>query len=201
MVQLSLWGLLSQEVEASLRQPLLRELLRLPALPRLLELPLSLLSVIRRRGSRQQGLRSRSLPRLAENEEPGCTRGGTGGRGGLVEMTRRKREIAGLANEQDFPYLVELALPPGGFRSVFQEIDAFHRERHIPVRRGRSRYEVEPFYIRFCFPDAATADAFRNRFGGVTRAPVKPSRGPRLRRRRRTGAQSDGVRAVQYGRR
>src|SRR6516162_9726656 len=231
MVQLSLWGLLSQEVEASLRQPLLRELLRLPILPRLLELPLSLLSVIRPHGSRQQaagsrqqaagsrqqaagsrqqaagsrqqaaGLTFRPLPRLAENEEPGCTRGGTGGRGGLVEMTRRKREIAGLANEQDFPYLVELALPPGGFRSVFQEIDAFHRERHIPVRRGRSRYEVEPFYIRFCFPDAATADAFRNRFGGVTRAPVKPSRGPRLRRRRRTGAQSDGVRAVQYGRR
>src|SRR5262249_17035443 len=30
MVQLSLWGLLSKEREASLRQPLLRELLRLP---------------------------------------------------------------------------------------------------------------------------------------------------------------------------
>jgi hypothetical protein len=36
-------------------------------------------------------------------------------------MTRRKREIAGLANEQDFPHLVELALPPGGFRSVFYD--------------------------------------------------------------------------------
>ena len=47
-------------------------------------------------------------------------------------MTRRKREIAGLANEQDFPYLVELALPPGGFRSVFQEIDAFQREWDCP---------------------------------------------------------------------
>ena len=91
-------------------------------------------------------------------------------------MTRRKREIVGLTNERDFPYLIELALPPGGFRSVFQEIDAFHRERRIPVRRGRSRYEVKPFYIRFCFPDAATADAFRNRFGGecLTHAPVKP---------------------------
>src|SRR6516162_4405333 len=44
-------------------------------------------------------------------------------RGGLGEMTRRKREINGLANEQDFPHLVELALPPGGFRSVFLEID------------------------------------------------------------------------------
>jgi hypothetical protein len=56
-------------------------------------------------------------------------------------MTRRKREIAGLANERDFPYLVELALPPGGFRSVFEEIDAFHRERHIPVRRVFVRFD------------------------------------------------------------
>ena len=60
-------------------------------------------------------------------------------------MTRRKREIVGLTHERDFPHLVELALPPGGFRSVFLEIDAFHRERRIPVRRGRSRYEVKPF--------------------------------------------------------
>ena len=91
-------------------------------------------------------------------------------------MTRRKREIVGLTNERDFPYLVELALPPGGFRSVFLEIDAFHRERRIPVRRGRSRHEVKPFYIRFCFADAATADAFRNRFGGecLTHAPGNP---------------------------
>src|SRR5215472_8853116 len=93
-----------------------------------------------------------------------------------AKMTRRKREIIGLTNERDFPFLVELALPPGGFRSVFQEIDAFHRERRIPVRRGRSGYDVKPFYIRFCFPDAATADAFRNRFGGecLTHAPGKP---------------------------
>src|SRR6516164_6527682 len=103
---------------------------------------------------------------LAQNEERKCTGGEAGSGGGLGEMTRRKREIAGLANERDFPYLVALALPPGGLRSVFQEIDAFHRERHIPVRRGRSRYDVKPFYIRFCFPDTATADAFRNRFGG-----------------------------------
>ena len=91
-------------------------------------------------------------------------------------MTRRKREIIGLANERDFPHVVELTFPPGGFRSVFLEIDAFHRERRIPVRRGRSRHEVKQVYIRFCFPDAATADAFRNRFGGerLTYAPDKP---------------------------
>jgi len=91
-------------------------------------------------------------------------------------MSRRKREITGLMNERDFPHLVELALSPGGFRSVFLEFDAFHRERRIPVRRGRSRHEAEQSHIRFCFPDAAAADAFRNRFGGerLTYAPEKP---------------------------
>jgi hypothetical protein len=64
----------------------------------------------------------------------------------------------------------------GRLSQCFLEIDAFHRERRIPVRRGRSRHEVKPFYIRFCFPDTATADAFRNRFGGecLTHAPVQP---------------------------
>jgi hypothetical protein len=52
-------------------------------------------------------------------------------------MTRRKREIVGLRNERYFPHLVQLALPLGPFRSVVLEIDGFHRERRIPVRRGR----------------------------------------------------------------
>jgi len=92
-------------------------------------------------------------------------------------MTRRKREMVGLTNERDFPHLVELAFAAGGFRSVFLEIDAFHRERRIPVRRGRSRHELEQLYIRFCFLDAFTADAFSNRFGGqcLTYAPGKPN--------------------------
>ena len=82
-------------------------------------------------------------------------------------MTRgSKRENIRLTTERDFPHLVELALPPEGFRSILQEIDAFHRDRRIPVRRGRNRQEVKQVYIRFCFPDAATAEAFRNRFGG-----------------------------------
>src|SRR5215475_8949391 len=98
-------------------------------------------------------------------ENPAYAAGDARSGGGLGEMTRRKREITGLANEQDFPHLVELALPPGGFRSVSLEIDAFHRQRRIRVRWGRSRHEAEQFYIRFCFPDPPTADAFRNRFG------------------------------------
>ena len=109
-------------------------------------------------------------------------------------MTRRKSEFVRLTNERDFPHLVELALPPEGFRDVLLQIDAFHPDRHIPLRRGRSRYGVKPLYIRFCFPDAATADAFRNRFGGkcLTPAPEKSGRVIKERSKRR-------VRALQYG--
>jgi hypothetical protein len=69
-----------------------------------------------------------------------------------------------------------LAVPPEGFQGAFLEFDGFHQDRRIPVRRGRSRYRAEQFYVRFCFADTATADAFRNRFGGkcLTYAPDKP---------------------------
>src|ERR1700730_3286340 len=103
-------------------------------------------------------------------------------------MSRRKGEGAGHMNERGSPHLVELELPPGGFRSQNLEFDAFHRERGIPIRRGRGRHEAEQFHVRFCFPDTATADAFHERFGGtrLTYSPVKagrPSR-PRVRYQR-----------------
>jgi hypothetical protein len=138
---------------------------------------------------------------LGQDEEPGMCGGEAGSGGGLGKMTHRKREIIGLRNERDFPYLVEVALPLEGFRDVLLEIDAFHRERRIPVRRGRNRREVKQVYIRFCFPDTAIADAFRNRFGGecLTHAAtssdapaVKQIDHSRPKRR---------VRAIQYGRR
>ena len=80
---------------------------------------------------------------------------------------RRKREITGLSNERDFPHLIELALPPKGLRAIFLDIDTFHRHNRIPARRGRSQHDIGQPRIRFCFPDAAIADAFRDRFRGV----------------------------------
>jgi len=103
-------------------------------------------------------------------------------------MTRRKFEITGHMNERDFPHIVELELPPGGLRSQSLDFDAFHRERSILIRRGRGRHEGEQFLVRFCFPDAATADAFQQRFGGtrLNYSPSKPGRpsGPRVRHQR-----------------
>src|SRR5262245_422552 len=46
---------------------------------------------------------------------PGLCGGDTRSGGGLGEMIRRKSENVRLRNERDFPYLVELALPPGAF--------------------------------------------------------------------------------------
>ena len=81
-------------------------------------------------------------------------------------MSRRKGETTGAMNERDFPHIVELALPPGGFSDQGEGFEEFHRERGIPIRPGRGRHEATQFYVRFCFPNAAAADAFRNRFGG-----------------------------------
>jgi hypothetical protein len=96
-------------------------------------------------------------------------------------MTHRKREIIGLGNERDFPHVVELTFPPGGFRSVFLEIDAFHRERRIP--------------------DAATADAFRNRFGGECLTHAATSSDAPAVKRIDHSRPKRRVRAIQYGRR
>jgi len=80
-------------------------------------------------------------------------------------MSCRKGESTGLMNERDFPYVVELALPSGGFRRRSSEFEVFQREG-IPIRRGRGRHEAEQCYVRFCFPNLSAADAFRNRFDG-----------------------------------
>jgi hypothetical protein len=53
-------------------------------------------------------------------------------------MTRRKGEITGHQNERDFPHIVELPLPSGGFRGQHSEFDAFHRERRLQLRRGEA---------------------------------------------------------------
>ena len=119
----------------------------------------------------------------------------------MIRRVHRKSEAVRLRNEHDFPHLVEPVLPPEGFRSVLLKIDAFHREQRIPVRRGRSRHEVKQFYIRFCFPDAAIADAFRNRFGGECLTHAATSSDAPAVKRIEHSRPKRRVRAIQYGRR
>ena len=65
-------------------------------------------------------------------------------------MTQRKGEVTARMNERDYPHIVELLLPSGGFRSKSDERLAFHRERGIEHRRGRGGYADRQFYVRFC---------------------------------------------------
>jgi hypothetical protein len=44
-------------------------------------------------------------------------------------MSRRKGEVTAAINERNFPHIVELPLPSGGFRSQSDDMLAFHRER------------------------------------------------------------------------
>ena len=92
----------------------------------------------------------------------------------VAPMSRRKYVITARMNERDYPYIVELALPPGGFRARSDAMLAFHRERHIQIRRGQGRNDDGQFYVRYCFADPAHAGAFRDRFGGE-RLTAKPS--------------------------
>jgi hypothetical protein len=84
----------------------------------------------------------------------------------VASLSRRKGEITARMNERDYPHLVELPLPPGGFRSMTEDILAFHSECGIQNRRGRGRNDVGQFFVTFCFADPAHAEAFRDRFGG-----------------------------------
>ena len=58
-------------------------------------------------------------------------------------MSRRKPRM----NERDYPHIVELALPQGGFRARSDAMLAFHRERHIQIRRGLGRNDDGQFYV------------------------------------------------------
>jgi hypothetical protein len=65
-------------------------------------------------------------------------------------MARRKGEVTSSMNERDFPHIVELPLPSGGFRSQSDDMLAFHRERGIEPRRGRGWHNDEQYYLRYC---------------------------------------------------
>ena len=74
-------------------------------------------------------------------------------------------------NERNYPHIVELALPAGGFGSALDTFDAFHRERGLENRRGRRQRRDEQEFVRWCFGDRSDAEAFAKRFGGVVISP------------------------------
>jgi uncharacterized membrane protein len=65
--------------------------------------------------------------------------------------------------ERQFIHIVEVAIPPHGLDpQTSRSIINFHRSRNIQVRYGHA---IKNF-CRWCFSDAATAEAFQKQFSG-----------------------------------
>jgi hypothetical protein len=84
-----------------------------------------------------------------------------------VRLNLRKRKA--LVIEREFPHIVEIALPVNGLDvHINREMATFYRLRNIQPRFGRRKTRTGQDHCRWCFLDRATADAFREQFGGVS---------------------------------
>jgi hypothetical protein len=81
-------------------------------------------------------------------------------------MARYKSRANPKTIERDFPHIVGMAVPPGGFGSRLDAMYDWHRDHGIDAQRGRGRREEERDIVRWCFADKDTADAFAATFGG-----------------------------------
>jgi hypothetical protein len=77
-------------------------------------------------------------------------------------MTRRKGEITARMNERDYPHIVELALPDGGFGRELDAMHDFRRLRGIERRRGRRQRRDDREFVRWCFASVSTPTTSRS---------------------------------------
>ena len=78
----------------------------------------------------------------------------------------RMKKAAPRANERDFPFIVQIVVPDGGFDWTLNAINAWHRYSGQLQRRGGRRLEGDLEFGRWCFEGLEIAKAFRHRFGG-----------------------------------
>src|SRR5262249_41030474 len=82
-------------------------------------------------------------------------------------MTRRPLSGKAVANENKYPYIVELVVADDKLDlEVSRRIMDFRRLRKTQVRHGRRIVTERQIYFRWCFSDLGTADAFIEQFGG-----------------------------------
>lgn len=67
---------------------------------------------------------------------------------------------------KEFPYLVQIFVPPDGLGERLDEMLAFHRDSGIAPHLGKGRRERSGDYLRWRFADLETAIAFAVKFGG-----------------------------------
>ncbi len=78
----------------------------------------------------------------------------------------RKKKMASCVNERKFPFIVQIAVPDGGFGSTLDAINAWHRYSKQRQRRGHRQHLGEQHFWRWCFESLEIAERFQRRFGG-----------------------------------
>ena len=83
-------------------------------------------------------------------------------------MTRRyKGRLSAKIIASNFPYIVEIAVPPGGLGKRLNATRAFHRQRGIQVVHLRHRHDDDKGdYLLWCFARRAIAEEFAAEFDG-----------------------------------
>ena len=82
-------------------------------------------------------------------------------------MVRQPLSGKAIANEREYPYIVELHAADDELDlDLSRRIIAFRGSRNIQVRHGRRIVIGDQVYFRWCFSDSETACAFTEQFGG-----------------------------------
>ena len=90
-------------------------------------------------------------------------------------MIRYTGRTSAKAVERNFPHMVEMAVPPGGLGRRLDAMRGWHKMRGIQSHQSRGRYTEGTSYIRWCFADEVTAEAFLVAFGGDRFTATKPT--------------------------
>jgi len=91
---------------------------------------------------------------------------------GRVRGMRQSSSGKAAENERKYPYIVAIVIAGKGLNiGLSRRIVAFHKERHIQPRHGRSTIPPKggkgETYYRWCFFDLETARSFAEQFGGT----------------------------------
>jgi hypothetical protein len=81
-------------------------------------------------------------------------------------VSRYKGRASSKSIERDFPHIVEMIVPEGGFGKTLDAMCDFHARHGIrAINSTGRRDENGRDYIRWCFADPAVAEAFAKEFG------------------------------------
>lgn len=78
----------------------------------------------------------------------------------------RLKKIKARSNEAAFPFVVQIAVPDGGFGCTLDAINAWHCYGKNRQRRGQRQRIGMQDYWSWCFEGLEIAKEFRQRFGG-----------------------------------